>query len=319
MDIIRTALDQHPWTSTAAAYVTKAFLAYSCLIVFMPIFAVWQEYKIWRHPNLPNLSIIGLIKVYLFNLIWFSWTFVGSLLLLPLWIVGGCGSSVEKQAHLYVERYGARVCTASIVGRVVVNGAELLPPDVPPPGQPAPVYVANHASQVDLGAVYYLFRRFKWIAKKSVMYLPGVGQIMKLSGHVFIQRTGKNKGSISNLYAKSNEAIQNGVPMFLFPQGTRRLAQRLPFKDGAFNIAITNETQIVPVSIDVPMTAFNDWYPLSLLWGGQRTKQPVVVTVHRPIQCRKDTDKAALKKQCYDAIYSVLPDHRTEEEKKKAS
>ena len=42
------------------------------------------------------------------------------------------------------------------------------------------------------------------------------------------------------------------------------------------------------------------------------------MTVHNPIQCRKDTDKAKLKQECYDIIYSVLPDYRTNEEKKRS-
>uniref|UniRef100_A0A7S0FSA7 Phospholipid/glycerol acyltransferase domain-containing protein n=1 Tax=Minutocellus polymorphus TaxID=265543 RepID=A0A7S0FSA7_9STRA len=322
MDVIREMFAEYPMppaVATAIYYLTRAVMAYGTLILVFPIFAVYQEWKIWASsPTIPNLSPLGCIKVYLFNVIWFTWTFVGSLLLLPLWLLGGCGNSVEKLAHCVVERHGARVCIAAMAGPVVVRGAEHLPPDVSPPGQPAPVYVANHSSQIDVGAVYYLFRRFKWIAKQSVIYLPGVGQIMHLSGHVFIKRTGKNKGSISNLYVKSNEAVQSGVPMFLFPQGTRRLAQRMPFKDGAFNIAIENETQIVPISIDNPLGAFNDLYPLSLLWGGGRTKEPIVMTVHRPIQCRKDTDKAKLKQECYDIIYSVLPDYRTDEEKKRS-
>mmetsp|Transcript_16569 Transcript_16569/g.36799 ORF Transcript_16569/g.36799 Transcript_16569/m.36799 type:complete len:319 (+) Transcript_16569:171-1127(+) len=318
MDAVMETL--RPIAAAIFYYLSRAILAYSSLILIFPLAAVYQEWKIWASsPTIPNLSLLGCIKVYVFNVIWMGFTFAGSLVLLPKWILCGFGSSVETEAHCTVERMGARLCTSSCVGPVVIRGEEYLPPDDTPPGQPAPVYVANHSSQIDVGVVYYLFRRFKWIAKQSVMYLPGVGQIMALSGHVLIKRTGKNKGSISNLYTKSNEAIQSGCPMFLFPQGTRRLAQRMPFKDGAFNIAIDNETQIVPISIDVPLGVFNDWYPLSLLWGGGGNKDHVVMTVHKPIQCKKGMDKAKLKQECYDIIYSVLPDYRTEEEKKRSS
>ena len=63
--------------------------------------------------------------------------------------------------------------------------------------------------------------------------------------HVFIKRKGKNKKSVSNLYDQSKIAIQSGLPMFVFPQGTRRMAVRLPFKDGAYRIALENESRIV--------------------------------------------------------------------------
>jgi len=41
------------------------------------------------------------------------------------------------------------------------------------------------------------------------------------------------------------------------------------------------------------------------LWGG--SVDNVVLTIHKPIQAKKDSDKEDLKKQTYDAIFSVLP------------
>eukprot|EP00584_Thalassiosira_punctigera_P018384 CAMPEP_0172552236 /NCGR_PEP_ID=MMETSP1067-20121228/43701_1 /TAXON_ID=265564 ORGANISM="Thalassiosira punctigera, Strain Tpunct2005C2" /NCGR_SAMPLE_ID=MMETSP1067 /ASSEMBLY_ACC=CAM_ASM_000444 /LENGTH=141 /DNA_ID=CAMNT_0013340167 /DNA_START=648 /DNA_END=1073 /DNA_ORIENTATION=+ len=128
---------------------------------------------------------------------------------------------------------------------------------------------------------------------------------MTLSQHVFIVRTGKNRKSVSNLYEKSNDAIQSGLPMFFFPQGTRRMAVRLPFKDGAYRVALENESQLIPVSIDIPLTCWNSWYPLCLLWGG--SVDNVVLTVHKPIQAKGGIDKEELKKKTYEAIFSVVP------------
>ena len=196
------------------------------------------------------------------------------------------------------------------MGNVQVDGIENLPPMNP--GSPAPVYIANHASQLDVAVVYTLNRRFKWISKSSVFYVPGAGQIMYLSGHVFINRkTGKNRNSVASLFDKSNAAVQAGIPMFFFPQGTRRMAERLPFKDGAFKVAMDNESDLVPISVDIPSTTWNRAYPLP--WGAA---DPVVLTVHKRISVTKDTDKEALKKQCFDTIYSVLPNYDKDDGKK---
>jgi len=139
------------------------------------------------------------------------------------------------------------------------------------------------------------------------------GQIMILSKHVFIDRTtGKNKQSVSSLYDKSNAAVQSGIPMFFFPQGTRRMAERLPFKDGALNVALHNKSKLVPLSLEIPLDAWNRAYPL---WGSKPT--PVVITVHDAIEIQGDEDKDALRKQCYDVIYSVLPDHSGDAKKEK--
>ena len=113
-----------------------------------------------------------------------------------------------------------------------------------------------------------------------------------------------------NLYIQSNKSVQEGVPMFIFPQGTRRMGVRLPFKDGAFNIALDNQCDLVPISIEIPKTAWNSWYPLA-----RSGIPPVVLTVHKPIPTRgktKEKDIDELKQQCFDTIYSVLPDYGKE-------
>ena len=89
--------------------------------------------------------------------------------------------------------------------------------------------------------------------------------------------------------------------MFFFPQGTRRLGERLPFKDGAFKVAKENDSDLVPISIEIPLTAWNSFYPFT-------KANPVVLTVHKPISS-KGKDLEQLKKESFDAIYSVLPDY----------
>lgn len=281
-----------------------AFVLYCSSVVVLPILSVFQEHKIWRSHLLPSLSLIGMAKVFAMNTFWMASTLFGSLLLLPKFLLGKfLGFDCRHEAH-FVERCSGFICCVAFISpKVEIRGIENLPDE----GLiPAPVYVANHASQMDLAVVYSLKKEFKWISKDSVRYLPGVGLIMTLSQHVFIRRKkGRNNKSISNMYQVSNESIQAGMPMFFFPQGTRRIADRLPFKDGAFNVAMENETQIVPVSIHIPLSCWNSWYPLCLLWGG--SVENLALTVHKPIQAKKDMDKEELKKKAYDAIFSVIP------------
>ncbi|KAL3807249.1 hypothetical protein ACHAXA_007968 [Cyclostephanos tholiformis] len=277
--------------STFAALKTLA-LVYAASPLLIAIPSVLQEQRIWKSPLLPSLSLVGALKVYIFNVLWMSGALVGGLLILPIYILGKfLGFNCLREAH-FAERILAKMCCICLICPTVeIRGEENLPVD--DGSAPAPVYVANHSSQVDLAVVYFLGRRFRWIAKQSVKFLPGVGLIMTLNEHVFIQRTGKNKKSVSNLFERSNRAIQSGLPMFFFPQGTRRMTGRLPFKDGAYTLALDNKCQLVPVSIDIPLGCWNSWYPLCLLWGG--TVDNVVLTVHKPIQAREGMDKEVLK------------------------
>lgn len=81
------------------------------------------------------------------------------------------------------------------------------------------------------------------------------------------------------------------------------MGERLPFKDGAFKVAKNNDSQLVPISIKIPLTAWNSLYPFS-----KKAADPVILTVHKPIDS-KDKDLETLKEETYNVIYSVLPDY----------
>lgn len=287
-------------------YMAVVVKYYAATIPIFALASTRQEYKIWKSTPTP-LTIFGMVKVFIFNVIWMVLTLIASISLLPMWAQRGFGNGVELEANMVMEKFTAMAIQGGLVGSVEIINEEKIPPmNVLTPESPAPVYIANHCSQIDVSSVYYVLRHFKWIAKESTQLLPGVGNIMKLSGHIFIKRSGKNSKSKSNLYELSNNAIQSGVPMMFFPQGTRTMSKKLPFKDGAFKIAIQNESLIVPISIHVPPNAWNCLYPLNLLWGGADRKT-ITITVHDPIEVKQDSDKAELKKQCEEIIYSVLP------------
>ena len=292
---------------TLLKYLGYAILGYT--VIFMVLagaMAVVQEAKIWKPKVLPSLSPLGMIKVFGLNIVWFTGCFIGVTLAIVKKFVTLGYSDLSKDINTMVEPIVGGLVLRIFVGKVQVDGMEHLPPI---DAIPAPVYVANHASQIDVAAVYAIGRRFKWISKKSVVYLPGVGGVMLFGDHVLIQRTGKNKKSVQTLFEKSQAAVESGIPMFFFPQGTRKIAQRLPLKDGAFIVAENSKAPLVPISIDIPMNAWNSMYPANLLWASGDSAVPVVkITVHKPIPVTGNETREALKKACFDRIYSVLPD-----------
>jgi len=302
------------------AIAIPIIIVVEAVIMFAAVAAVYQERKIWSDPRLPSLTIIGCLKVFGLNVVWMTVCLFGAVVTTIEAIITNNWLDLKHTrtiAHTIVERKCGMLVTLLFIGPVVIRGLEHLPPE----GGviPAPVYIANHASQIDVAVVYYLERSWRWIAKSSTKFLPGVGQILLLGDHVLIDRTKKKKSKdnnksrqekdsstgVRNLYKKSDDSIQEGVPMFFFPQGTRRRAERLQFKDGAFNVAKKNGSVLVPVSIDIPLRAWNSLYPL---WKAD----PVVLTVHKPIET-KDKDIETLKQESSDIIYSVLPDYTKDE------
>ena len=291
-----------------ATILFPLFLAIESLICLTSAVAVYQERKIWLDPKLPSLTVVGMIKVFLLNVVWMTVCGLGALAtaieaaLTNHWLDL---KHTRKLAHLVVERRCAMMVTKMFVGPVIIEGAENLPAEEP--GSPAPVYVANHSSQIDSAVVYFIQRQWRWIMKSSIMFLPGVGQCTYLGDHIWIDRNrkkNKSKDSITgarNLYVKSDISVQEGVPMFFFPQGTRRMGERLPFKDGAYKVAKNNGSQLIPISINIPPTAWNSLYPFA-------KADPVVLTIHKAVES-KDKDIETLKKETSDVIYSVLPDY----------
>jgi len=271
--------------------------------------------KLWKPDSLPSLSLWGCLKVFLFNVFWMLLCLVGAVVILLKYILSFGRSDISRDIYYWVETPISQFCTTLLVGHVQVVWKENLPADIAE-AKPAPIFVANHCSQIDIGIAYFIKHRFKWISKKSVLYLPGVNAVMYFGGHVLIdRRTGKNKESVTNFFDKSNESVQSGIPVFIFPQGTRWIAEKLPFKNGAFVVAQTNRSPLIPLSFDIPRNAWNSFYPLNVLWGG---KPPIItITIHKAIPVTGNEDIESLKQQCMNQIYSVIPEVVEKERKKK--
>ena len=111
------------------------------------------------------------------------------------------------------------------------------------------IIVANHQSAYDIIVLYArLGIDFKWVMKKEVRKIPGVGFGSQAVGHIFIDRS-STKAAIDTINAaKSN--IRNGTSVVIFPEGTRsRTTEMLPFKKGAFWFAFDLNLPILPVTI----------------------------------------------------------------------
>lgn len=121
-----------------------------------------------------------------------------------------------------------------------VEGREKLPWDS------AAVLVANHESLGDILVLFALYRPFKWVSKESVFKAPFLGWNMRLNGYVPLRRG--DKESIAKMMALCEAWLQRGVPVLMFPEGTRSPDGEVkPFKDGAFRMALSQQVPVIPV------------------------------------------------------------------------
>ena len=118
-----------------------------------------------------------------------------------------------------------------------------------PPQRPRrTVVVGNHESNADPFLVSFLPWEMKWLGKASLFRIPVVGWMMRMAGDVPVERG--DSDSAKGAMAACARWLERGVPVMLFPEGTRsKDGQLLPFKDGAFRLAIETGADVLPVAV----------------------------------------------------------------------
>ncbi len=126
--------------------------------------------------------------------------------------------------------------------RTRIEGRELIPPG------PC-VMVVNHQSAADILAVMGLFHPYKFVAKASLFSLPLVGWMMTLLAYVPIVRGSST--AMHQLLDPCRRWLRRGMPVLIFPEGTySKGGQLLPFKRGAFQLALEEHVPVVPVVVE---------------------------------------------------------------------
>ena len=111
------------------------------------------------------------------------------------------------------------------------------------------VVISNHLSNLD-PMMQFRYLKIKWVfmAKKEVYKLPFFRTAAKSFNFIKVDRSDKNDRKSINDQAKT--LFNNGWSLMVYPQGTRAKKDNfLPFKSGAFHIALDNNIPILPVVI----------------------------------------------------------------------
>jgi 1-acyl-sn-glycerol-3-phosphate acyltransferase len=122
------------------------------------------------------------------------------------------------------------------------------------------VVVSNHESFADILLISHLPWEMKWLSKAELFRLPVLGWLMRLAGDIPVWR-GFGSSAIEAM-AKCRDTLSNKVSVMIFPEGTRSTKQELlPFKDGAFRLAIDAGVAILPLAVYGTATALpkHDW------------------------------------------------------------
>lgn len=112
------------------------------------------------------------------------------------------------------------------------------------------IYVSNHQSYFDvLALMAHLPGNARFVAKKSLEYIPFFGQAMRAVGTVIIDRKNPEKARQA-LMSGSKKQLGRAAGVIVFPEGTRSRDGALQqFKLGAFVLAIELQIPIIPIGV----------------------------------------------------------------------
>ncbi|KFI13529.1 1-acylglycerol-3-phosphate O-acyltransferase [Vibrio coralliilyticus] len=112
------------------------------------------------------------------------------------------------------------------------------------------VYISNHQSVYDFVTAPGMLRpRTVSLGKKDLLWIPFFGQLYWITGNILINR--ENKSQARDTIKQVAEAIhQRDLSVWVYPEGTRSKGRGLlPFKTGAFRMAIEAGVPITPMCV----------------------------------------------------------------------
>jgi len=110
------------------------------------------------------------------------------------------------------------------------------------------VIVGNHQSFLDVVTFGSIFPPQTVSAgKREIGKIPVFGWFYRLSGNLIIDR-GKARDALASLEASAEAMRREKVSVWFMPEGHRNTApELLPFKSGAFRLAVAGQVPIVPI------------------------------------------------------------------------
>jgi 1-acyl-sn-glycerol-3-phosphate acyltransferase len=160
------------------------------------------------------------------------------------------------------------------------------------------VVCSNHQSQLDIPLLLTCLPMFlRFVAKRSLFYIPVFGWSMYLAGFVPMDRSSHKKARES--IAKAAQTVRKGPSVVVFPEGTRsKDGNMTTFKSGAFALAIGAQVPILPVAIVgmfniVPKTTLGVRPGLAELRVGEPIETAGLSPIHRD-NLRRRTESAVM-------------------------
>ena len=157
---------------------------------------------------------------------------------------------VRRRRHQAMARFATRGFTRyMILTNMIETRWPPLPADFP---SGAYVMIANHPTLVDVTVVMTRFPELSTVVGRKWFARRGLGGMLKAAGWIPSVPPGSDDEDTGSTLDGMLKALSEGIPMIIFPEGTRSDQDRLRrFRRGAVEAAIRAGVPIVPLFIDI--------------------------------------------------------------------
>jgi 1-acyl-sn-glycerol-3-phosphate acyltransferase len=146
--------------------------------------------------------------------------------------------------YMWIERNWGRSILWGSGATVEVQGMENLRQDQPQ------IIAANHQSWYDVFALAgNIPKKYRFVAKEELGRIPIFGRAWNTAGHISVNRSDRVQ-AIRTLEYFGDIVRADNSSIVIFPEGTRSWdGKLLPFKKGAFMLALHTHIDIVPTAV----------------------------------------------------------------------
>ncbi|NDD91949.1 1-acyl-sn-glycerol-3-phosphate acyltransferase [bacterium] len=198
--------------------------------------------------------------------------------------------------HYWV-RSGTWVMARILRIRVVLDNVERIEPF-----QPC-IYVGNHQDNLDMFIFGSIFpEKTIVIGKRELVWIPFFNIFYYAAGNIFLDRK-RHRNAVAGLEAAGRQIRERGVSVLIFPEGTRNRSGvgLLPFKKGAFHMAVEAGLPVVPL-VASPIGRVVDYSQKRITPGVIRVR--VLDPISTKGLTRADVDRLA--KECRERMLQVV-------------
>ena len=168
------------------------------------------------------------------------------------------------------------------------------------------VFVSNHVSYLDIVMAYVVIPTYFVFTGKQELDKAPLFRIFFRDMNILVDR--KSTTGSYRSYVRSSEEVDKGHSIFIFAEATiNSFGKIMPFKNGAFKLAIDKQIPIVPI------TYLNSWKILQNGGFLKSTGKPGIscAIMHEPVSTKgmTDADLLSLRNTVHDIIKKSLDEN----------